>query len=92
LPGGPKLYATHTHLFTRPDPTRSLDAALTLVPEGWGVWLVGVSRQISNDVFSHAPKPFAEVMNASEQVMRSDKVATSALAFCIAALKAQEQE
>ena len=67
-----------------------LDAALILVPGGYDVWLIGVSRQISNGVFTHDYKPYAEVMNAQEQVF-GEEAATPALALCIAALKAWEQ-
>ena len=72
------------------DYTFSIDAALTLVPEGWNVWLLGVAQQISNGVFSHEPKPFAEVMNAKEVVLGAH-ASTPALALCIAALKALDK-
>ena len=65
----------------RPDPTRSLDDAVTLVPEGW-LWSVGVQnthKRTGPSAFIWKPDVKAQFIEA----------ATPALALCIAALKAR---
>ena len=61
--------------------TRSLDAAMTLVPEGW-FWQVGQGNHAWAAVYKNPIPP----------AMRVDPIgATPALALCAAALKARSQ-
>lgn len=63
---------------TYPDYTASIDAALTLVPEGWN-WQVGKGNHCWSAVYQGAPPS-----------MRVDPIAaTPALAICAAALRAR---
>lgn len=68
---------------TAPAYTASLDAAMTLVPEGWGVML----NMSENGLHAQA-----RVFRSHPANFQSDnEAATPALALCAAALKAQEQ-
>ena len=72
----------------RPSPTESLDAALTLVPEGW-IWEISNTVGCGGDVSGG----FAWVQPADVRppgAHHQAKGATPALALCIAALKARE--
>ncbi len=95
--GAPILDGTHGTTVHRdvPDFTTSLDAALTLVPEGAGVCLVieewtGQARvMVGPNAFNPGGRGWAgyEVKNG-EPV----NIATPALALCIAALKARQTD
>jgi len=94
-PGGEEFWEKTT-IFNRankypeelPHYTASLDAALTLVPEGYR-WNVESSE---NGLLSHI-KPVAGVAVDEAAAPSSDQffAATPALALCIAALKAREE-
>ena len=64
----------------RPSPTESLDAALTLVPDGWAVELTGEKGSQGWGV--------RLTSDASQETM--GLALTPALALCIAALKARD--
>lgn len=67
-----------------PHYTTSIDAALSLVPEGWS-WFVGKLRRESANPGS------AQLLNAkAEPPEYRECAATPALALCIAALKSRE--
>lgn len=69
---------------SRPCPTTSLDAALTLVPEGY-LWAVGVHTELGNHfaVCQHS-------VLTQEGFDGAVDCPTPALALCIAAFKARE--
>lgn len=84
----------HKHLESAPHYTTSLDAALTLVPKGYGAVAGGVGDQVI--VGTNGPAWFAVVDVAtnighwSERRAHGEAVAgTAAIALCIAALKAR---
>lgn len=87
MPDGAPLYSTHPHLFGAPDPTRSLDAALTLVPEGW-IWRCDGG---SGSGFAVIGKPTAKG-NFGLPHKYCAGAMTPALALCIASLRAREEE
>ena len=87
-------------LKSAPHYTTSLDAALTLVPEGWG-WSVGDIHPPSEAV-PNSGKPWAEIwVRGPKRTPKLDgmwhsvegrcgiNAATPALALCIAALRAR---
>ena len=64
------------------DYTTSLDAALSLVPEGWNNWLIRKTTAVDSVWFS------AEHRDDNDDVWRA-VAATPALALCIVSLKAR---
>tara|TARA_R110000772_G_scaffold161203_1_gene272353 strand:- start:157 stop:522 length:366 start_codon:yes stop_codon:yes gene_type:complete len=64
-----------------PHYTTSLDAALTLVPEGWEEWEVNLK---SNGLC------YAKISMENNVVYISEQAPTRALALCIAAIKARD--
>lgn len=86
--GRPQAYYWHKHnhkgdYWTPPAYTASIDAALTLVPKGWGVvvrrWADGTGRGVAH---CYPPEGSGDYCHG----------ATPALAICIAALRAKEAE
>ena len=71
-----------------PHYTTSLDAALTLVPEGWTSKQIFITGAGSKARLKR-PSPYALVA-PMESYERDRLVATPALALCVAALKARE--
>lgn len=70
----------------RPSPTESIDAALTLVPEGWA-WIVESCQPYESEPVECS----AAVWNCRAQPPVHDG-ATPALALCIAALRARYRD
>lgn len=80
--------------------TASIDAALTLVPEGWRIagfveyghgmkWKGRIYCALVPSDLSHLPRTYAA---HSAAAVRCDHAATPAIALCIAALKAKEAD
>lgn len=85
---------------TVPHYTASIDAALTLVPEGWRIagfveygngmkWKGRIYCALVPSDLSHLPRTYAA---HSAAAVRCDHAATPAIALCIAALKAKEAD
>lgn len=73
--------------------TASIDAAMTLVPEGWGFWDV-LSRHASDEERSAYAEVAKDAACASHEIEGHFVSATAkapALALCAAALKAREE-
>lgn len=81
LPGEPDIYAPSCPRFTA-----SVDAALTLVPEGW-LWRLGFNG--TEHCFTAHP-PMA-MLKTPEWNYVEDKHKIDALAICLAALRARER-
>lgn len=88
-----QAYAAHRY-------TASIDAALTLVPEGWRIagfaeyghgmkWKGRIYCALVPSDLSHLPRTYAA---HSAAAVRFDHPATPAIALCIAALKAKEAD
>jgi hypothetical protein len=74
--------------------TKSIDDALTLVPEGWG-WQVSNRAPVPHTgrAFIHNnERPFVGLAASPNPLRRTEEhtAATPAIALCIAALKAQQ--
>jgi hypothetical protein len=84
----PDAHGTHTHVTPTPF-TRSIDAALTLVPEGW-YWSINTSATADAAAASCF---FASVRGRAAKGRDPEGFcrhgATPALALCVAALKAR---
>lgn len=84
-PIGPRLAPVDYDGYIKPPAyTASLDAAMTLVPEGWE-WTI--------NTFANPKKASAYLVNAADDMVRPRKQyqATPALALCAAALRAGRQ-
>jgi hypothetical protein len=72
------------------DPTKSLDAAMTLVPVGWFVNSLTEYNQRTWDAILRGPRPSDAPMWVSSRTKGNERgVATPALALCAAALRAR---
>ena len=91
LPDGEALFTTHTHLFGAPSPTESLDAALTLVPEGFAIndFMIWPGHPASLTIFGTHKDGDKYWHNASDGRWKGE-AATPPLAVSVAALKARE--
>ena len=82
-----EYYNRHDRNLAAPDCTVRLDAALTLVPEGWGWDLVqGTANSIG------IPRAHVWSGKKGDHRMIEGNAATPALALCIAALKARQAD
>jgi hypothetical protein len=72
------------HAVTRPNPTASIDAALTLIPEGFA-WSVQFSNSMLADAWLYPP-------DYDGDIEFKGHAATTAIALCIAILKSRGVE